>query len=209
MHSWIGELISIRILPISRRQRGRKKKKCDSRIDSPIEFFQCSSRANIGGKMETKLPCYREVFFSVATLCTRRSYSILCETGKPARLGQTELQRAMEGSRVGGGWKTRKGEERRREGLENCSSVGKSPTCSSQIFTSISLRLKLNLEWHSDRSLSLSICFNRLPPLVECGVLKESRHEIDLEKQIPPCRPFLRISLTAGCTNTQSSNMPW
>ena len=33
-----------------------------------------------------------------------------------------------------------------REGLENCSSVGKSPTCSSQIFTSISVRLELNLE---------------------------------------------------------------
>lgn len=46
-----------------------------------------------------------------------------------------------------GGVKNAKGVERcYREGLENCSSVGKSPTCSSQIFTSISVRLELNLE---------------------------------------------------------------
>lgn len=46
-----------------------------------------------------------------------------------------------------GGVKNAKGAERcYREGLENCSSVGKSPTCSSQIFTSISVRLELNLE---------------------------------------------------------------
>lgn len=52
-----------------------------------------------------------------------------------------------ERERVVGGVKNAKGVERcYREGLENCSSVGKSPTCSSQIFTSISVRLELNLE---------------------------------------------------------------
>lgn len=56
-----------------------------------------------------------------------------------------------------GGVKNAKGEEHCCEGLENCSSVGKSPTCSSQIFTSISLRLELNLEWYSDRSLYPSV----------------------------------------------------
>lgn len=94
-------------------------------------------------------------FFAVVvvkTIRTRRSYSILSGTGKPgARLGQTELQRVMEREkkreRVVGGVKNAKGAERcYREGLENCSSVGKSPTCSSQIFTSISVRLELNLE---------------------------------------------------------------
>lgn len=93
-------------------------------------------------------------FFSVVvvkTIRTRRSYSILSGTGKPgARLGQriTESDGSKrERERVVGGVKNAKGVERcYREGLENCSSVGKSPTCSSQIFTSISVRLELNLE---------------------------------------------------------------
>lgn len=88
-------------------------------------------------------------------LCICQNYSILYETDKPARLGQTELRRAME--RSVGGVKNAKGEEHCCEGLENCSSVGKSPTCSSQIFTSISLRLELNLEWYSGRSLHPSV----------------------------------------------------
>lgn len=94
-------------------------------------------------------------FFFSLPLCIRQNYAILYETDKPARLGQTELRRAME--RFVGGVKNAKGEEHCCEGLENCSSVGKSPTCSSQIFTSISLRLELNLEWYSDRSLYPSV----------------------------------------------------
>lgn len=50
------------------------------------------------------------------------------------------------GREIRGVVRNAKGDERRCEGLENCSSVGKSPTCSSQIFTSILLRLELNLE---------------------------------------------------------------
>lgn len=63
------------------------------------------------------------------------------------RITESDGEREKERERVVGGVKNAKGAERcYREGLENCSSVGKSPTCSSQIFTSISVRLELNLE---------------------------------------------------------------
>lgn len=93
------------------------------------------------------------------------------------------MEREREIERVVGGVKNAKGVERcYREGLENCSSVGKSPTCSSQIFTSISVRLELNLEWHSDRSLYPSVSTS---PFRMWSVERVSTRDPDPEKQIP------------------------
>lgn len=81
-------------------------------------------------------------------LCNQQSYSILFELAK----------RAFETDRI----KDRKRKLERRvkhdgrsasgEGLEGCSRVRKSPTCSSQIFTPILPRLELNLEQCLDPS---------------------------------------------------------